>query len=248
MFSVSGLGTLFLLPLLIRFFKVNDTNLAIVAVVFKVIQMLWQSFSVQTWMVYTALPMMIASSMFVPALKSMLSKLIDDDEIGKIFGLSAFGETLCGLFGSLIFTAIYGSSVGLFAGVAFIIQAVFNAGIFGVLFWLGRSIGESRPECLEDEGLAKDSFGGVGSGGDYMRYESEAGSKTNDQTEYKPSEPAQITAGTIPEHPAVAGTQGEESEEETDSEEEFALRTPKRSTSKLPTAVSSDKPPAAYGY
>ena len=89
-------------------------------------------------MVFLAIPMMIVSSMFVPALKSVLSKIITEDEIGKIFGLSAFGETFAGLVGALMFTSVYGASVYLWKGVAFILEAVVNVGVFLVVLWLAR--------------------------------------------------------------------------------------------------------------
>lgn len=176
-------------------------------------------------------PLMIVSSMFVPALKAMLSKLIDDDEIGKIFGLSAFGETLCGVFGSLIFTAIYGGSVNVFAGIAFILQALFNAAIFGALFWLSRSIGELKPQTLQ-EGTPKDDFSGVGGGQvEYSAFEDSNPNNNNNEVDgYQPVAVDFTPAGEIPEHPAVTGDVGGESEE-TDSEEDFALRTPKKSSS-----------------
>lgn len=117
----------------------SDFTLAMVAVGAKVVQFVWAAFSAYDWMVFLCLPLMIASSMFVPALKSILSKLIEDDEVGKIFGLAAIGETISGLLGALMFTAVYGASVHVWKGIAFILEAVVNVIVFCVLFWLAKS-------------------------------------------------------------------------------------------------------------
>lgn len=108
-------------------------------------------------MVYMGIPMMIASSMLVPALKSMLSKLISEDEIGKIFGLAAFGETLSGLLGALMFTAVYGASVQTWKGIAFILEAIVNIGVFGVILWMAGNFAKNYKSGLtEDLGPKQD--------------------------------------------------------------------------------------------
>lgn len=154
---LTGIGTILVLPILSGHFKVNDLSLAMVAVAFKVVQVSWASFSQDDWMVFFGLPMMILSSMFVPALKSVLSKIIADDEIGKIFGLSAFGETVSGLLGAVMFTAVYGASVHLWKGTAFILEAIVNIAVFGVLLWLSRNLANNYKTVLtEDIGAKKD--------------------------------------------------------------------------------------------
>ncbi|XP_067936744.1 proton-coupled folate transporter-like [Watersipora subatra] len=149
----SGLGTILLLPILSGRFNVPDFSLVLSAVAFKVLQMVWSSFSSQDWMVFLGLPMMIVSSMFVPALKSVLSKLITEDEVGKIFGLSAFGETIAGLLGALIFTSVYGAAVHLWKGFAFILEAVVNVGVFVVIFWVARKY---KSPFMENIGIKKE--------------------------------------------------------------------------------------------
>lgn len=152
-FVLAGLGTILLLPILSGHFKVADFSLVLAAVALKVVQVLWTSFSSKDWMIFLGLPMMIVSSMFVPALKSLLSKIITEDEIGKIFGLSAFGETIAGLLGAVMFTALYGASVHLWKGVAFIFEAVVNVGVFLVIFWIAR---QCRLPVTEDIGARKE--------------------------------------------------------------------------------------------
>jgi len=126
------------------------------AVGFKVVQVLWLAFSVDSWMVYFGIPLMIVSSMFIPALKSILSKLIDEDEIGKIFGVAAFGETVSGVLGALMFTAVYAKTVHLsFSGLAFILEALVNIGVFGCILWMSvdfaRCYGTRRVEDIVDK-------------------------------------------------------------------------------------------------
>ena len=154
---IAGLGTVLLLPVLAGHFKVVDFSLAMAAVAFKVVQVTWASFSIEAWMVYMGIPMMVVSSMLVPALKSMLSKLITEDEIGKIFGLAALGETISGLLGALMFTAVYGASVQTWKGIAFILEAVVNIGVFGVILWMAGNFAKNYKSGLtEDLGPKQD--------------------------------------------------------------------------------------------
>lgn len=134
-----------------------DASLAMAAVAFKVVQVIWASFSIEDWMVYLAIPLMVVSSMLVPALKSLLSKLISEDEIGKIFGLAAFGETLSGLLGAFMFTAVYGASVHTWKGIAFILEAAVNIGVFGVILWMAGNIAKNyKSGFTEDLGPKQD--------------------------------------------------------------------------------------------
>jgi len=148
---LTGIGTILLLPILSGHFKVNDLSLSMVAIAFKVIQLTWASFSVEDWMVFLGLPMMTVSSMFVPAMKSVLSKLIAEDEVGKIFGLAAFGETISGLLGAGMFTAVYGASVHLWKGVAFILEAVVSVSVFIVLLWMSGNFAKHYKTLLTND-------------------------------------------------------------------------------------------------
>jgi len=102
-------------------------------------------------MVFLGLPMMTVSSMFVPAMKSVLSKLIAEDEVGKIFGLAAFGETISGLLGAGMFTAVYGASVHLWKGVAFILEAVVSVSVFIVLLWMSGNFAKHYKTLLTND-------------------------------------------------------------------------------------------------
>lgn len=132
----SSVGAVVLLPLLASRYRIDDFSIMMAALGFKVVQVTWTSFAIETWMVYGGLPFMTVSATLVPALKSSLSKLLQEREIGKIFGLSSFGETLCTFLGAMVYPNIYAVTVHWFNGLSFIVEALVYVVIFGVVLWL----------------------------------------------------------------------------------------------------------------
>jgi len=119
-----GLLVCFVLPLLSYRYQVPDMYLIMLGLVFKMIRLLLLAFSIHTWMVYCA---MIAGSLIaitVSALKSLISKMVDNNEIGKLFSIVSFVETLSSLFGSLVFSNLYAVTAAIFPGFSFLVTSV----------------------------------------------------------------------------------------------------------------------------
>ena len=70
-----------------------------------------------TWLVFLSVVVGCPSSMIISSSKSIISKLVGDDELGKTFSLLSCGETISNLVGSLLFTSVYGSTVGVMPGL-----------------------------------------------------------------------------------------------------------------------------------
>jgi hypothetical protein len=83
-------------------------------------------FSVNTWQIYLSIILGCPSALVIAGAKSMLSKAIGDDEIGKTFSLLSCGETVANLVGSVLLTSIYGATAAEFKGSVFIVDMGIN--------------------------------------------------------------------------------------------------------------------------
>ncbi len=122
-FSCMGLLVCAALPILSYRYQIPDMYLVILGICAKVIRLLILSFSTSTWHIYIAILIGSLIAITVSALKSLLSKVVDAFETGKMFSLVSFGETLSSLFGSLVFSNLYAATASVFPGFSFLITS-----------------------------------------------------------------------------------------------------------------------------
>ena len=64
------------------------------------------------------------SSMLISGCKSVISKIVDEHEMGKIFSLLSCAETISNLIGSILFTYLYKYTMHIYNGAAFGVDAL----------------------------------------------------------------------------------------------------------------------------
>lgn len=129
-YAMLGLASALLLPGLILVMHLGDATLVVTGVLFKIIRLVVLAFSTETWMVFLSVVVGCPSALIISCAKSLISKAVDEDEMGKTFSLLSSGETLSNFIGSLLFTSIYSATVAVFPGLAF----VADAALFFLLF------------------------------------------------------------------------------------------------------------------
>lgn len=122
-YAVMGVCLFFILPLLSNVLKISDTTIIIMAIFCKVARLLWAAFLNKTWMVYVSIGLGAMGGLMISALRSLLSKTVDEHEIGKTFSLLGCGETASKLLGTAIFTNIYGATAKIMPGMVYLIEA-----------------------------------------------------------------------------------------------------------------------------
>lgn len=123
-YALLGVASAVLLPCLIRFLRLDDMTLVIVGVVFKTARLLVIAFSTETWMVFMSVAVGCPSALIISCAKSLISKSVDEDEMGKTFSLLSCGETFSSFLGSIIFTSVYQATVSVFPGLVFAADAM----------------------------------------------------------------------------------------------------------------------------
>lgn len=64
-----------------------------------------------------------SSNMIITSSRSMLSKLVEPDELGAVYAVVGMGEGLLPIFFTPMYTAIYNSTLDVFPGTVFIVNS-----------------------------------------------------------------------------------------------------------------------------
>ena len=135
-YAVMGLCLLFLLPVLSSILKFSDATILIIGISCKVVRLSWAAFAIKTWMVYVSVIIGAFAGLITSAVRSLVSKSVNEHEAGKLFSLLACAETASKLFGVLIFVNLYSETVDFFAGFSYIFEAVLYLFMVVLVVWI----------------------------------------------------------------------------------------------------------------
>jgi MFS family permease len=128
-FGVSGLA-LCLLPLIQVYYFPNicDTFIAIIGLFSRTCGLIMIGFANNTILMFSSIILLIFSEYPLPAIRSLLSKLVAIDEKGKVFAFLSSLQNICLFTGGIIFPLIYKNEVinNSYAGLCFQITAIFQ--------------------------------------------------------------------------------------------------------------------------
>ncbi|CAG2114637.1 unnamed protein product, partial [Medioppia subpectinata] len=112
-----------IIPVFMKKMKVRDMLLGIIGVVSLLLQCLLRG----SWQRPSGLYLSFIAGMFAPismiAIRSRLSKIIHEDESGKVFSLMATVESIMPTLASVFYTSIFAASIDTYPGLAFEIAA-----------------------------------------------------------------------------------------------------------------------------
>ncbi len=123
-YACLGLAVFALLPVLSNILHINDITLVAIGIGFKIIRLIIMTFSNYTWMIYISVIIGCPSAMIISGSKSLISKTVDENEVGKAFSLLSCCETVSNLIGSVLFTNLYSMTLHLFSGLTFGVDAL----------------------------------------------------------------------------------------------------------------------------
>ncbi|ELU02912.1 hypothetical protein CAPTEDRAFT_44150, partial [Capitella teleta] len=101
----------------------RDSHIALLAGLTATVRMVYTGFVQNTIMMFAAAALMPPAILYIPTLRTLLSKLVGDTEQGAVFGAIAFAEVVCSMLGSSVFNAVYASTVSLMTGFVFFVMA-----------------------------------------------------------------------------------------------------------------------------
>ncbi|KRA42683.1 MFS transporter [Devosia sp. Root635] len=124
-FAVFGIcGTLtqaFLVGPLSRRF--GDLGTLMIGVAFDMLAYILMAFADQSWMGYAVAPLFALGGVAMPALQSLLTSRVGDDQQGQLQGVMASLMSLAGIVGPVLTTAIFFSTKDIWIGTIWIVGA-----------------------------------------------------------------------------------------------------------------------------
>lgn len=123
-YAVMGVCLIVVLPILSNVLKLSDGAIVMLGLLCKVIRLFWAGFIEESWMVYVSVIIGSFAGMITSSIRSLMSKSVEENEMGKVFSLLASAETASKLLGTLIFVSLYGATAYFFPGFAYIVEAI----------------------------------------------------------------------------------------------------------------------------
>ena len=112
-----------LLPFVNKVLKLHDATIQILANISGALGMLMPAIIIPSWGMYLG----CAMACFVPAgtitIRSMSSRCVDDDELGKMFSVTSLMDAIGSSLFAAMFQSIYSATVNSFAGAFLIVNA-----------------------------------------------------------------------------------------------------------------------------
>lgn len=123
-YAIMGICLIIVLPILSSFLHLSDGAIVIIGLACKIIRLFWAAFIQESWMVYVSVVIGSFAGMITSSIRSLMSKSVEENEMGKVFSLLATAETASKLLGTVIFVSLYGATAYFFPGFAFITEAI----------------------------------------------------------------------------------------------------------------------------
>jgi PCFT/HCP family folate transporter-like MFS transporter 1/3 len=105
------LGTVIGVYLLHKLMKISEAIMIVVGFMSMLVGMLVMGLAKYDWEVYTAAFSRALGGVLSPMVRSLVSKIVPNEEVVKIFSLIVVSESLFGMGGSPIYTAIYNATI-----------------------------------------------------------------------------------------------------------------------------------------
>lgn len=116
-------GSLFGLLVLKKVFKMSDISLAVLALVSTIIDSMIKAFAFKPWHMYLASSISVFKILSSPMCRSLISTIVPNNEIGKVYSITSSIEALSGLGSAPLYTYIYSNTLTTFPGAFQLITA-----------------------------------------------------------------------------------------------------------------------------
>ncbi|XP_045469354.1 proton-coupled folate transporter-like [Harmonia axyridis] len=147
-------GALFCLCVFIKWMKIDDTTLGMLAMISKVVGCFASAFAAKPLYFYLAALTEIFNGSSHIAMRSIMSKLVTSDELGQTFALFGLCEALTPLLCGPLYSYVYQKTIEKFPGAFYFVSACLHTGAFLIFLWLYflRTKNVVRNEAMKDNG------------------------------------------------------------------------------------------------
>lgn len=134
---ITGLiGTLFSVGVLSHMLKIDDALIGVLSSMSKILSSFVYAFAVTNWQIYLAPIVEILNGTSFIAMRSIVSKLVDRDELGKVYSLFGVAEALMPLVYAPMYTTVYTATLKTLPGAFFLLGGALTAPAVIIFFWM----------------------------------------------------------------------------------------------------------------
>ncbi|XP_049870991.1 solute carrier family 46 member 3-like [Pectinophora gossypiella] len=132
----SLVGTLFSVGVFSHLLKFDDAIIGVISCTSKILSGFMYAFSTKTWQIYIAPLIEIFNGTSFIAMRSMVSKLVDKDELGKVNSFFGLAEAMMPLVYAPMYTTVYTATIKSFPGAFFLLGGGLTVPAVLIFLWL----------------------------------------------------------------------------------------------------------------
>lgn len=132
----SLVGTLFSVGVFSHVLKYDDAIIGVISCTSKILSGFMYAFATKTWHIYVAPLIEVFNGTSFIAMRSMISKLVDKDELGKVNSFFGVAEAMMPLIYAPMYTTVYTATLKTFPGAFFILGGGLTMPAVLIFFWL----------------------------------------------------------------------------------------------------------------
>lgn len=115
------LGTLFSVGIFSHHFQIDDALIGVMSSMSKILSSFIYAFAVTNWQLYLGPIVEILNGTSFIAMRSIASKLVNSDELGKVNSLFGVAEALMPLVYAPMYTTVYRATIDTLPGAFFLL-------------------------------------------------------------------------------------------------------------------------------
>ncbi|CAH2107750.1 unnamed protein product [Euphydryas editha] len=128
-------GVLFSISVFSKYWGFHDSMLCLISITSKFVGSVYIAFVKTDLDMYMVPLIEILNATSFTCLRSMLSKLVFPEEMGKMYSLFSLVDTLAALLFEPTYSAIYARTIPIFTGAVYIFSATMTLPTIGILLW-----------------------------------------------------------------------------------------------------------------
>ncbi|XP_063827392.1 probable peptidoglycan muropeptide transporter SLC46 [Ostrinia nubilalis] len=132
----SLVGTLFSVGVFSHLLKFDDAIIGVISCTSKILAGFMYAFATKTWHIYIAPLIEIFNGTSFIAMRSMVSKLVERDELGKVNSFFGVAEAMMPLVYAPMYTSVYTATIKTFPGAFFLLGGGLTVPAVVIFLWL----------------------------------------------------------------------------------------------------------------
>ncbi|XP_031763048.2 solute carrier family 46 member 3-like isoform X2 [Galleria mellonella] len=132
----SLVGTLFSVGVFSHLLKFDDAIIGVISCTSKILSGFMYAFATKTWQIYIAPLVEIFNGTSFIAMRSMVSKLVERDELGKVNSFFGLAEAMMPLVYAPMYTTVYTATIKSFPGAFFLLGGGLTVPAVVIFLWL----------------------------------------------------------------------------------------------------------------